>query len=101
MAGSGALREAVAADSTELASCLLDSGAEVDDVVDPEKTSSSMVAASEGYQELVELLLHRGANTELVDREGRDAIAIAKRSGHDSIVKLLQVHINRLVTRLK
>ena len=92
VADSGALREVVAGGSMELASCLLDSGADIDNVVDPEKTSSLMVAASKGYQELVELLLDRGANTELVDREGRDAIAIANKSGQDSIVKLLQAH---------
>lgn len=91
-AGSGAFREAIAADNIELASCLLDSGAVVDDVVDPEKTSPLMVAAGNGYQELVKLLLGRGASTQLVDREGRDAIAIASGSGHDSIVKLLQAH---------
>ena len=91
-AGSGALREAVAVDSAELASCLLDSGAEVDDVVDPEKTSPLMVAAGKGYQELAKLLLSRGASTQLVSREGRDAVAMANGSGHDSIVKLLQAH---------
>lgn len=91
-AGSGALRELIATDNIELASCLLDSGADIDDIVDPEKTSSLMVAASEGFQELVQILLDRGANTELVDREGRDAITIADKSGHANIVKLLQAH---------
>lgn len=89
-AGSGALREVVAADCVELASCLLDGGADVDDVVEPEKTSSLMVAASEGYQEMVKLLLDRGADIELIDREGRNAIAVANRNGHDSIVKILE-----------
>ena len=89
-AGSGALREVVAADCIELASCLLDGGADVDDVVEPERTSSLMVAAGEGYEEMVKLLLDRGADTETFDREGRNALAIANRSGRDSIVKLLE-----------
>lgn len=88
--GSGALREVVAADCIELASCLLDGGADVDDVVEPEKTTSLMVAASEGYEEMAKMLLDRGANTELVDREGRNAKAMADRSGHDSIVQFLE-----------
>ena len=91
-AGSGVLREAVTVDSVELASCLLDSEAEVDNVVDPEKTSPLMVAAGQGYQELVKLLLSRGGSTQLVDREGRDAMAIANGSGHESIGKFLQAH---------
>ena len=91
-AGSTALREVVAGGSVVLASCLIDSGADVDDVVEPGKTSSLMVAASNGDQEMVELLLDRGANVDLVDREGRDAIAIADRSGHSSIVRILQAH---------
>lgn len=44
-AGSGAMWEAVAADSAELSSCLLDSGADPDDVVDPGKNSLLMIAA--------------------------------------------------------
>ena len=91
-AGSGALREAVAADNIALATCLPDSGTDVDGVVEPERTSLLMVAAREGYQDMVELLLERGADIELVDREGRDAIAIASRSGHDGIVEFLQTH---------
>lgn len=52
-----------------------------------------MMAASKGYQEMVISLVDRGADIDLVDGEGRDAIAIAKRSGHDSVIKYLQAHI--------
>ena len=51
------------------------------------------MAASKGYREMVILFVDRGANIEFVDRELRDAIAIAKRSGHDSIVKYREAHI--------
>lgn len=91
-AGSEALRELIATNTIGLATCLLDGGADIDDIVDPERTSSLMVAASEGFKELVQILLDRGANTELVDREGRDARTIADDSGHVNIVKLLQAH---------
>lgn len=77
-AGSRALREVVVGDNMELASCLLDSGVEVVDGMEPEKTSSLMGAAREGYQDMGQLLLDRGADAELVDLEGRDAVAIAK-----------------------
>lgn len=40
----------VACKSIVLESCLLDSVAEVDDVREPEKTSSLMVAAGEGFR---------------------------------------------------
>lgn len=76
----------------KLASCLLDSEVEVVDGIEPEKTSSLMGAAREGYQDVVQLLLGRGADAGLVDLEGRDAVAIAKGSDHDSIVRLLQAH---------
>ena len=91
-AGSAALQEVVAVDSVELAACLLKCGAEVDDAAGPRGTSSLMVAANMGYQDVVQLLLDRGANVELVDSEGQMAEAIAQRRGHDSIARLLQAH---------
>ena len=51
-----------------------------------------MVAASIGCHDMVQLLLDRGANTELVDREGRDAVAISQDGGHNSITRLLQAY---------
>lgn len=96
VAGSGALRAAAAGGSIELASCLLDSGADVDTVADPEQTSSLTAAAGEGYEKMVRLLLDRGANTELVDRDGRDAVALAKEKGHESVVRVLQAHRSKI-----
>ena len=85
-------RIAAAGGSCELASCLLDSGAAVDNVADLEESSSLMAAAGEGYGEMVRLLLNRGANTELVDRDGRDAVALAMENGHESVVTVLLAH---------
>ena len=90
-ADSAALREVVAANCVELAACLLDSGAKVnDDATSPEGTSCLMLAASMGYLDMVQLLLDRGAKTDIVDREGKDAVTHAREHGHDSIAKLLQ-----------
>lgn len=96
VAGSGALRAAAAGGSIELASCLLDSGADVDNVADAEETSSLMAAAGEGYEEMVRLLLDRGANNELVNRDGKDAVALAKEKGHESVVRVLQAHQSKV-----
>ena len=92
VADSGALREAAAGGSIELASGLLDSGANVDAEADSEQTSPLMAAAGEGYDEMVRLLLDRGANPEFVDRDGRDALALAKEKGYESVVRILQAH---------
>ena len=91
-AGSGSLREIVAGSSIELASCLLDSGAKIDGMRDPEKPSSLMVAVGEGYLDMVTMLLDRGASTTLSNQGERDAIAIVNGSDHDGLVRLLQAH---------
>ena len=96
VAGSGALRAAATGGSIELALCLLDSGSDVDNVADPEETSSLMAAAGEGYEEMVRLLLDCGANTELVNRDDRDAVALAKEKGHESVVRVLQAHRSKI-----
>ena len=95
-ADSGALRAAAAGGSVELTSCLLDSGADVNNVADPEEIPSLTAAAGEGYEEIVRLLLARGANVDLVDRNGRDAVAAAKEKGHESVVRILQVHRSKM-----
>lgn len=38
------------------------------------------------------MLFDRGASTTLTNQEERDAIAIAKGSDHDGIVRLVQAH---------
>ena len=91
-AGSVALREVVLADDVELAACLLDCGTGVDDAVDPERSSPLILAASLGQRDMVQLLLDRGANARLADGEGQNAEAIARRNGHDGIIRLLHAH---------
>ena len=87
---SQALHEVAAGDCTELASCLLDRGAKVDAVTDHDKLSPLMIASNAGSCDMVKLLVDRGADIGLVDREGKDAIAFAIASGHDDIARLLQ-----------
>ena len=77
IADSMALQEAVAGGNVEIATCLLDNGASTDDAV--------IVAAREGYLDVVQLLLDRGTESELPE-----AVTIAKENGHDDIVRLLQ-----------
>ena len=78
--------------SIELASCLLDSGADVNYSADPAETSPLVMAAAKDYEKMLRLLLDRGANIEFVDQVGKDAIALAKEKGHKSVVRILQTH---------
>ncbi len=45
-----------------------------------------MMAASQGQEEVVSLLLSRGADANLRDTEGRSARVLAEQAGHDSVV---------------
>ena len=76
-ADSMALQKAVAGGNVHIAACLIESGVKTD--------GAMIVAAREGYLDVVELLLDRGAETELPD-----ALAIAKENGHKHVVRLLQ-----------
>jgi ankyrin repeat protein len=49
-----------------------------------------MVAASEGSQALVELLLERGADVNAADDQGRTALVIAEAAGHGEVAALLR-----------
>ncbi|KAL8802309.1 MAG: hypothetical protein Q9182_003887 [Xanthomendoza sp. 2 TL-2023] len=94
---SAALREAVEGGSVELAGCLLECGADVNGVMGPRRRSHLMIAANEGYEAVVQMLLDRGADVDAVDGEGKDAIAIAKEKGH-GVERILQAYWSKTRT---
>ena len=57
-----------------------------------------MVVVREGLEEMVNLLLAHLTNIETADAAERDAVSLAKYSGHHDIVELLQGHRSRLET---
>jgi hypothetical protein len=48
------------------------------------------IAAQEGHEACVRALLTHGANPNHSDRCGRNALRVAVKSGHDSVVRLLE-----------
>ena len=50
-----------------------------------------MIAASHGHEEIVQLLLNKGADLTTVDSEGRNALQFAKEAGRDKCVAYLLV----------
>jgi ankyrin repeat protein len=44
--------------------------------------------------ESVKILLENNANINIIDSEGKKAIDIAKREGHEEIIELLKIHDN-------
>ena len=54
-----------------------------------------MKAAEGGYEDIVKLLLERGADVMMRDEDGDTALVYAVEEGHDSIVKILIDHGDR------
>ena len=50
-----------------------------------------MMAAVNGHEAIVQLLLEGGADREAKDSGGETALEKARRNGHDGIVRLLEV----------
>ncbi|KAF3425381.1 hypothetical protein E2986_14024, partial [Frieseomelitta varia] len=53
---------------------------------------SSGIAAQEGHEHCVRALLNHGADPSHSDHCGRNAIKVAAKSGHDTVVRLLEEH---------
>jgi len=47
-------------------------------------------AAMRGFREMLELLIKRGANLELLDKHGNTAKALAMKKGNKEVVRLLE-----------
>lgn len=54
------------------------------------KLTFTGIAAQEGHEECVRLLLSVGANPHHSDHCGRNALKVAAKSGHLTVVKLLE-----------
>jgi ankyrin repeat protein len=69
---------------------LIQSGAQVNRIDTAEGWTALMVAAAEGHQPVVEVLLRHGADIEITDQDGDAAIAHARKRGQTHIVDLLE-----------
>jgi len=75
------------------AAALLDAGAEVD-ATDEDGITPLSLAAYEGSNELVQLLLVRGANPLLADADGRTPYDKARQMSHGFVASLLAHHMS-------
>jgi len=69
---------------------LIDRDADVNLVDSDEGWTALMLAAAEGHQPVVEVLLRAGANSDTRDKDGDKAIDHARRRGQKDIVTLLK-----------
>ncbi len=69
---------------------LIQSGAQVNRIDTVEGWTALMVAAAEGHQPVVEVLLRHGADIEITDQDGDAAIDHARKRGQTHIVDLLE-----------
>jgi ankyrin repeat protein len=81
---------AVSRGDLESARRLLDEGAPAD--VGQASARPLLLAAEQGYEKIVALLLERGADIEAVDHLGDTALGWAASNGHDEVIKVLLAH---------
>ncbi|MDP2034209.1 MAG: ankyrin repeat domain-containing protein [Polaromonas sp.] len=84
-----ALHQAARAGQLPDVEALLQQGAAIN-APDGAGRTALMLAVIQGHSELVRRLLALGANPALVDREGLDALAHARRLGRDDIARLIE-----------
>lgn len=78
------MRVIVTGASVQLTACLTKCGAHVNGALGSRGETALMVAAKEGYGDVVKLLLNRGADFDSVDEDGKDAVPW--RSGTDPMI---------------
>ena len=72
------LCDAISKDQTDIVTLLLDSGVDIDALSPDSGHTALMVAARRLNEDMVELLLKRGADLEIKDGKGRTAIDVAR-----------------------
>ncbi|RUS71201.1 hypothetical protein EGW08_021037 [Elysia chlorotica] len=77
---------------TECVQTLLEQGCEVDCLLDDEENTPLQVAAANGNEQVVRLLIMRGAGLDKANLFGWTPLLQAARYGHSSIVGLLSQH---------
>ena len=78
---------------TEIVATLIDSGARVDERSRFNRTALMWAAAS-GQESTVIFLLEAGADKELVDKDGKSAVDLAREENHLKIATLIQSYAN-------
>ena len=53
-------------------------------------TTPLMTAAAKGQDEFLKILIEAGANINIKDNDGEDALGYAKSFGHNKIIRILQ-----------
>jgi uncharacterized protein len=77
------------AQQLELAQALVDGGVAVDARLARPRTTALMMASIRGNAQLVQLLLHLGADPRLEDSKGQTALTFALKKGHADVAALL------------
>ena len=75
--------------NAEMFKVLIENGAEIDGPDGRWGSSPLLFAAQKGWKEIVEILLHAGADVNFKSKSGHDAIYFATDGDHTDIVKLL------------
>lgn len=88
--GYAPLFEATRKGHIKVVEVLLDNNANVDVQTNNGGRTSLHVAASIGNKEMVNLLLRRGANPELVTKDKETALTLAQKWGHHEVCKILE-----------
>jgi hypothetical protein len=84
------LMQAVAAERVEIASLLIDAGADVEDDSNLALGLPLQLAAFKGNVEIVKLLIARGANPYAMGCLGQTAQEIAVTEGHEDVIEFLE-----------
>jgi ankyrin repeat protein len=74
---------------TEIVKILLENGAKLDDSGDQIDQSPLILAAHEGCNEIVDILIKAGANIKHCNQMGQNAIIVSTQEGHIDVVKTL------------